>query len=116
VPERVGVKERTGLNRRFIVYRYVPIARYWSHIDGAWPLSGIPSLPRQPFTHPEKEEVLPTPVEGCKYEYDSNPDECKQRSPFALIIYLMKITRVERPRPSSRPRNKACLTRIPCMQ
>jgi hypothetical protein len=53
-----------------------------------WPLSGIPSLPRQPFTHPEKEEVLPTPVEGCKYEYDSNPVECKQRSPFALIIYL----------------------------
>merc|ERR1712144_35400 len=34
VPVDVGGKKVRGLNRRFRVYRYVPVAEYRAHIDG----------------------------------------------------------------------------------
>jgi hypothetical protein len=88
VPERVGGRKRRGLNRRFRVYRYVPGAEYRLHIDGAWPPSGIVNPPTQPFTHPSNPSDLPSPVPGCKYEYDSSLPERKQSSLFTFLIYL----------------------------
>lgn len=68
VPARVNGRVARGLNRRFRVYRYVPGAEYRTHIDGAWPPSGI----------------LPDDT----YVYDASPADKKQSSLFTFLIYL----------------------------
>lgn len=68
IPSVIEGKKARGLNRRFRVYRYVPGAEYRSHIDGAWPPSGISSDDR--------------------YIYDNSPTEKKQSSLFTFLLYL----------------------------
>ncbi|CAG9946175.1 unnamed protein product [Clonostachys rosea f. rosea IK726] len=68
VPQSVDGRLVRGINRRFRVYRYVPGAEYRSHIDGAWPPSGI----------------LPDDA----YVYDASPADKKQSSLFTFLIYL----------------------------
>lgn len=68
LPSSVDGKVARGLNRRFRVYRYVPGAEYRSHIDGAWPPSGI--------------------KEDDTYVYDDSPPEKKQSSLFTFLLYL----------------------------
>lgn len=68
IPAVIDGKKARGLNRRFRVYRYVPGAEYRSHIDGAWPPSGISADDR--------------------YIYDDSPPEKKQSSLFTFLLYL----------------------------
>ncbi|TQS31513.1 hypothetical protein Golomagni_08202, partial [Golovinomyces magnicellulatus] len=68
LPKSVDGKLARGLNRRYRVYRYVPGAEYRSHIDGAWPPSGI--------------------REDDTYVYDDSPKDKKQSSLFTFLIYL----------------------------
>lgn len=68
IPSVIDGKKSRGLNRRFRVYRYVPGAEYRSHIDGAWPPSGIST--------------------EDKYIYDDSPPGKKQSSLFTFLLYL----------------------------
>ncbi len=68
IPSVIDGKRSRGLNRRFRVYRYVPGAEYRSHIDGAWPPSGISA--------------------DDKYIYDNSPPDQKQSSLFTFLLYL----------------------------
>ncbi|KAJ4148611.1 hypothetical protein LMH87_003073 [Akanthomyces muscarius] len=68
IPSVIDGKRSRGLNRRFRVYRYVPGAEYRSHIDGAWPPSGISA--------------------DNKYIYDNSPPDQKQSSLFTFLLYL----------------------------
>ncbi|KAG7142455.1 hypothetical protein HYQ45_001200 [Verticillium longisporum] len=68
LPSAVNGRLARGLNRRFRVYRYVPGAEYRTHIDGAWPPSGI--------------------LADDTYVYDASPQEKKQSSLFTFLIYL----------------------------
>lgn len=68
IPSVIDGKKARGLNRRFRVYRYVPGAEYRSHIDGAWPPSGIGADDR--------------------YIYDNSPKDKKQSSLFTFLLYL----------------------------
>ncbi|OAR03377.1 hypothetical protein LLEC1_06923 [Akanthomyces lecanii] len=68
IPSVIDGKKSRGLNRRFRVYRYVPGAEYRSHIDGAWPPSGISA--------------------DDKYIYDDSPPGQKQSSLFTFLLYL----------------------------
>ncbi|TQV90936.1 hypothetical protein V2A60_008397 [Cordyceps javanica] len=68
IPQVIDGRRSRGLNRRFRVYRYVPGAEYRSHIDGAWPPSGISADDR--------------------YIYDNSPPGKKQSSLFTFLLYL----------------------------
>lgn len=68
VPASIDGRLARGINRRFRVYRYVPGAEYRSHIDGAWPPSGI--------------------TKDDTYVYDNSPENKKQSSLFTFLIYL----------------------------
>ncbi|KAJ3497746.1 hypothetical protein NLG97_g1667 [Lecanicillium saksenae] len=68
IPQIIDGKKSRGLNRRFRVYRYVPGAEYRSHIDGAWPPSGISA--------------------DDQYIYDDSPPGQKQSSLFTFLLYL----------------------------
>lgn len=68
IPSVIDGKKSRGLNRRFRVYRYVPGAEYRSHIDGAWPPSGI-----------SKDD---------RYIYDDSAADKKQSSLFTFLLYL----------------------------
>lgn len=68
VPAVLDGRVARGINRRFRVYRYVPGAEYRSHIDGAWPPSGI--------------------LADKTYVYDASPEGEKQSSFFTFLVYL----------------------------
>lgn len=69
VPSHVGGRKARGINRRFRVYRYVPLAEYRCHIDGAWPPSGVDPVTKA-------------------YQYDASPRDAKQSSLFTFLVYL----------------------------